>query len=446
MKNKKRFVCKECGYNSVTWIGKCPECLSWNSFIEEVIEFEKKSGIDESNKKNKIKNIADIEYSNNIIIKTTNEKVNLFFNEGITSGSVNLISGEPGIGKSTLLLFFSGILNNKIFYFSGEESIPQIKTRYDRIKINSNLFISNETEIDSIIDICKKNTPEIIFIDSIQTVFFHEIDSLRGSISQIKYCTNALIDYAKEHSVPIFIISHITKTGDIAGPKLLEHMVDMVIYFEGDYEHNYRILRSTKNRFGSTDEILIFEIKEKGLILIENPSSYFIEEEEEKKSFMGKCRTIIIQGKIPIILEVEALVVPSGFSNPRRFSEGVDIARLNRIAAILDKYTNENLNNYDIYFNISGGIKTRDVGIDLAMAIAIYSSKNKKEIDKNNIFIGELSLTGKIRTVQKLEQRVKEAISFASKKIILPHNKMFFNDSSFINVDDINTAIKLIFK
>ena len=245
--------------------------------------------------------------------------------------------------------------------------------------------------------------------------------------------------------MPIIIIGHITKSGDIAGPKLMEHMVDVVLYLDGDFQHQYRMLRSIKNRFGGIEEMILFEMKEQGLLLIDNPSGYFIHSDNNEEIF-GRCKTVIMEGKKPLIVEVEALVVPSVYSNPRRFAEGVDIARVSRISAILDKHLNENLNNYDIYFNISGGIKTKDVGIDLAIALSIYSSKHKKVINNNIIILGELSLTGKLRGIFKLDQRIKEAKKFGVEKIFIPKSKTSITKDKIVEVNKISDSIKFIFQ
>jgi len=422
MKIKKRYVCKECGYTAPNWIGKCPECLSWNSLIEEIIENPKVHQAFSSNKE--LIKVDNILIDDKILIKSQNPNINIFFGDGIVTGSVILLAGEPGIGKSTFLLYLTKNFtpDKKIFYFSGEESYSQIKKRIERLSLKGlNLFVSNEVEIEKIFDKCKENKPDIIFVDSIQTSFSNTVDSSAGTISQIRCCTESLIRFAKENSISIFLIGHITKSGEIAGPKVVEHLVDVVLYFDSNFQNQYRVIRSVKNRFGSVDEILLFEMKENGLVLIENPSGYFIEADLDKKS-IGKCKTVIIEGKRPIIVEVESLVVPSSFSNPKRFSEGVDVARINRISAILTKHLNENLNEYDIYFNISGGIKTKDVGVDLAVAVAIYSSKNKKEIPNDSIFLGELSLTGSVRNIYRLEQRIKEAKKFGIKDCYIPEN------------------------
>lgn len=445
MKIKKKFVCSQCGYVTVNWIGKCPECLNWNTLVEEIYNLPKKTGRNENEKK--LINSNEIELSDNYFLKTNNQKVNSFFGEGVTAGSVILITGEPGVGKSTFLLFFSNILdkNVKKYYFSGEESHSQIKKRCDRLKlIDINLFISNEVNIEKIIELCKNDKPDIIFIDSIQTCNSSEIDTSVGTITQIKYCTSLLIEFAKSYSIPIIITGHMTKTGDIAGPKIMEHMVDVVVIFESEFNYYYRVIRSIKNRYSSIDELLIFEMKEDGLFLVNDISQYFIDK-HENEAVIGKCKTVIVEGRHPIVCEIEALVVPTVYSNPRRFSEGADVSRIARIAAILDKHINEKFNNFDIYFNISGGIKTKDVGIDLAIAAAIYSSKNKLKIKNDIVVLGELSLTGKIRNILRIEQRINEAKKFGIDSIFIPSNNYNKNDKSIQEIIDISSAIKFIF-
>ena len=427
-KLKKRFACNECGYISSAWMGKCPECNSWNSFIEEVINDNKNTTVTNVTDKEiqypvKIQEIQRLEED---IFVLENENMNIFFGTGIVPGSVILLSGEPGVGKSTFLFLLAKFIkrSKKIYYFSGEESVSQIKKRFDRVGASdSSLFVSIISQLEKINEICVKEKPMFVFVDSIQTCFSSEVDSGQGTISQIKKCTQMLIDYAKTSNAVVVIVCHVTKSGEIAGPKLMEHMVDVVTYFESDYKNQFRILRSRKNRFGNVDEILVFEMKEKGLEVIDNPSSYFIESENIEDSSVGKCKCVIIEGKRPLIVEVEALVVPSAYPMPKRFSEGIEISRINRILAIIDKHLGENFNNYDVYTNISGGIKTSDIGIDLAIAAALISSKKQKTIINKDVFIGELSLTGGIKKVNQIEKRVKEAERFGFNNIYYQDEK-----------------------
>ncbi len=424
-KLKKRYVCNECGYTSSVWMGKCPECNSWNSFVEEIISevFEKKQQSTESELPVKIQEIQQLEDD---IFILENEHMNVFFGSGIVPGSVILLSGEPGVGKSTFLFLLARYIkrSKKIYYFSGEESVNQIKKRFDRVGASdSSLFVSNLSQMEKINEICQKEKPMFVFVDSIQTCFSAEVDSVQGTISQIKKCTQTLIDYAKTSNAVVIIVCHVTKSGEIAGPKIMEHMVDVVTYFESDYKNQFRILRSRKNRFGNVDEILVFEMKEKGLEIINNPSSFFIEQDNLEESSVGKCKCVIMEGKRPLIVDIESLVVPSAYPMPKRFSEGIDISRINRILAIIDKHLNENFNNYDVYTNICGGIRTSDIGIDLAIAAAIISSKKKKPIKNNNVFIGELSLTGRIKKVNQIEKRIKEAGRFGFDKIFYQDEK-----------------------
>ena len=424
-KVKKRYVCNECGYTSSVWMGKCPECNSWNSFIEEIISetIEKKTKNVENQLPIKIQEVQQLEDD---IFILENESLNVFFGAGIVPGSVILLSGEPGVGKSTFLFLLARYIkrSKKIYYFSGEESVNQIKKRFDRVGASdSSLFVSNLSQIENISEICQKEKPMFVFVDSIQTCFSSEVDSAQGTISQIKKCTQTLIDYAKSSNAVVIIVCHVTKSGEIAGPKIMEHMVDVVTYFESDYKNQFRILRSRKNRFGNVDEILVFEMKEKGLEIINNPSAFFIEQDNLEESSVGKCKCVIMEGKRPLIVDIEALVVPSAYPMPKRFSEGIDISRINRILAIIDKHLNENFNNYDVYTNICGGIKTSDIGIDLAIAAAILSSKKKKPIKNNNVFIGELSLTGGIKKVNQVEKRIKEAGRFGCDEVFYQDEK-----------------------
>ena len=437
MKNKKKYRCTVCGYLSPIWVGKCSQCDSWNSFVEE-ISLTKKDKIEINNNPVQFNDIQELPQA---AIKFSNDELNDFFGEGIIYGSVILLAGEPGIGKSSFLyLMAQNLTEKKILYFSGEETLFQLKKRGERLNIKNNSFyLSNNNDIDQIIEICKKEKPDVFFIDSIQTVKKTDGDniSIQGSINQIKVCTEQLVEFSKSNNISVIIIGHITKSGEIAGPKVIEHMVDVVVYFENDIKNNFRVLRSTKNRFGNIDNILFFNMLDKGLKIINN-NSELVSSSNFYKDSVGKCKSIIIEGSRLLFVEVESLVTPSVFVNPRRFVEGIDSSRLNRIIAILNKHLNENLNNYDVYINISNGIKVKDVAVDLAVAISIYSSKNNIKINGKSCFIGELSLSGDILNVKKIESRVSELQKYGIEEIFIPkHQKQVEKSEECIMIDNI---------
>jgi DNA repair protein RadA/Sms len=442
MKNKKQFTCSNCGYVSPSWLGKCPECMEWNSFDEEVIS--KSTSSRTVSAQTPLASLADIPDDEQLVISSGSSEIDQFLGEGLIKGAVYLLSGEPGVGKSTLLLHIAQSFKGSgpIFYYSGEESQAQVKKRCNRLSIdNEQLFLSNTMITETIIDECNEKKPSLVFIDSIQTIQSSRVDSAGGTVSQVKQSTALLLQMAKENGITVLLVGHVTKSGEIGGPRLLEHMVDVVLYFESDYKYQYRILRSIKNRYGNTDEIVLFEMNETGLDLVSNPSIYFIQENNSDEQ-VGKCRSVILEGRRPLIVEIEALVVPSIYAYPRRFSEGVDGARVSRIAAILDKHAGENLHNYDIYINITGGVKTRDISLDLALAMALYSSKNKKSMTGDTVCLGELSLTGKIRSVPRLPLRIHEAEKMGTRTIVRPENS---ENSSTDSVKTIQEAISLLF-
>lgn len=431
MKKRKQFVCSECGNISPVWAGKCNQCNSWNSFIETETDVKKK--VQKSNHIDTIQNINEIHFSDTDIYLTKIDDINNFFGNGIVKGSIILLSGEPGVGKSTFLLYLSGILQKKIFYFTGEESKEQIKNRFLRVGSPSeSLYISDISEVESIISVCEKQKPEVIFIDSIQTIYSNEIDNAPGNITQIRTSIHNIIEFAKKHGITVFIVGHINKTGDIAGPKVVEHMVDVVVFIETCDSDIFRIIRSRKNRYGNVHEILIFQLKQHGIELIDNPALFFIDKDDNEAN-IGKCKTIVMEGRRPLIIDIEVLVVPSVYNGPRRFAEGIDGARLNRISAIMDKHLSENLNNYDIYFKISGGLKSDDVVLDTAVAVAIYSSKHKIFIDNDLIVLGELSLTGKIRPVKNLDLRLNECNKFSFNNIFIPESNKYKENVKLLN-------------
>lgn len=411
-KVKKAFICSNCGAHSSKWEGKCHSCSEWNTIVEEIIS---KETTEESKRKVwkedvvlKPKKLSEIQLGETARIISHDEELNRVLGGGIVLGSLILIGGHPGIGKSTLLLQLAVSLKKKILYISGEESEEQIKMRAQRINYkNPNCFILTETNVVKILQQAKNGQVDLIIIDSIQTLSSPYIDSTPGSISQIRECTGELQRFAKETNIPIFVIGHITKDGNIAGPKLLEHMVDVVLQFEGDRHHTYRILRTIKNRFGSTDEIGIYEMQAIGLRQVSNPSELFLSQSEEDLS--GSAISATIEGLRPMLLEIQALVTPSAYGNPQRSATGFDLRRLSMLLAVLEKRCGLPFAQSDVFLNIAGGIKVADPSIDLAIVVALISSLQDIPLNRKCCFSGEVGLSGEIRAVNRVEQRIQEA-------------------------------------
>ncbi|WP_024787715.1 MULTISPECIES: DNA repair protein RadA [unclassified Lebetimonas] len=407
-KNKTAYECTECGYKSAKWMGKCPACGAWDSFVE--VSETKKSKT--SSKPSKIIKFENIEKEEIERFSSLDSELDLVLGGGIVPGSLVLIGGSPGVGKSTLMLKLAGKLNKKVLYVAGEESPGQIKLRAERLGIkNKNLFIMPEIVIENILEEIKNY--DLVIIDSIQTIYSENLSSAPGSVSQVREATFELMRVAKETKIPVFIIGHITKEGSIAGPRVLEHMVDTVLYFEGDASRELRILRAFKNRFGSTSEIGIFEMTKQGLVSAKNRSFF------SKKALPGSAITVILEGTRPIVLEVQALVSES-YGIPKRSATGFDLARLNMILALLEKKLNLPFNQYDVFVNVTGGIKINETAADLAVIAAIVSSFRNRPISKETVFIGEVSLVGDIREIPGLDIRVKEAANLGFKKAIVP--------------------------
>ena len=408
-KKKSIYECIECGYKSAKWMGKCPACGSWESFIEVKEGKSTKS----SAKAAKVLKFDEIEKEEIERFSSKDSELDLVLGGGIVPGSLVLIGGSPGVGKSTLMLKLAGNLDKKVLYVAGEESPGQIKIRADRLGIkNKNLFLMPEIVVENIIEEIKKGY-DLVIIDSIQTIYSEEITSAPGSVSQVREATFELMRIAKTTKTPIFIIGHITKEGSIAGPRILEHMVDTVLYFEGDASKELRILRAFKNRFGSTSEIGIFEMTKQGLVSAKNKSFF------SKKPLPGSAITVILEGTRPIVLEVQALVSES-YGVPKRSATGFDLSRLNMILALLEKKLNIPLNQYDVFVNVTGGIKINETAADLAVIASIISSFRNRPISKESVFIGEVSLVGDIREVPGLDIRIKEASNLGFKKAIVP--------------------------
>ena len=411
-KTKTIYFCQNCGYESAKWLGKCPSCNEWNSFVEELQQKTTKN--DWSNNGNKKtaarpKLIKEVSAEKSNRIDTHDTELNRVLGSGIVPGSVILIAGEPGIGKSTLMLQIGLTLKHKILYVSGEESEQQIKMRADRMSstLNENCFILSETSTQNIFKQAEDLEPELMIVDSIQTLHSNQVESSAGSVSQVRQATGELIRYAKETNTPIFLVGHITKEGAIAGPKVLEHMVDTVLQFEGDRHLTYRILRTTKNRFGSTSELGIYEMMGNGLRQVSNPSEILISQKEGDIS--GVTIGATIEGNRPLMIEIQSLVSNAAYGTPQRSSTGFDAKRLNMLLAVLEKRCGFRLGLQDVFLNMAGGIKVEDPAMDLAICVSIISSLEEISISDKTCFAAEVGLGGELRTVNRLENRIAEA-------------------------------------
>ena len=419
-KLKTAFFCQNCGNHYPKWMGQCSACKEWNTLIEEVVQNPKTGaiGLSKTQTSSKPTKIEDIDNSDNPRLSSKDEELNRVLGGGIVPGSLILIGGEPGIGKSTLLLQISLFLNIKVLYVSGEESKQQIKRRANRINSNSNsCYILNETNVETIIQQINSIEPELIIIDSVQTLQTDTIESSPGSVSQIKESASHFLKYAKKTNLPIVMVGHITKDGGIAGPKILEHMVDVVLNFEGDRNHIYRILRSKKNRYGSTAEIGIYEMLNDGLRQVSNPSELLIS--NNKSPLSGNAIAATIEGIRPIMIEIQALVSSAVYGTPQRSTTGFNSKRLNMLLAVLEKKAGFNLGTKDVFLNITGGIKIEDPAIDLAVISAILSSNINIPIPYGICFAAEIGLSGELRNISKIDQRINEAEKLGFKFLIL---------------------------
>ena len=440
------FECQHCGTQVGKWLGKCPDCGGWDSFIElssaqqEVLEQTKKI----VSTKIKATAITDVKQDNIIRFSSYNDEFDLVLGGGIVPGSLTLIGGSPGVGKSTLLLKVAGSIaknGKKVLYVSGEESMGQIKLRANRLDANhQNLFLFPEIKLEEIQDELLRQDYAVVIIDSIQTMYSSNLTSSPGSVTQVKEITFELMRKAKESDISMFIIGHITKDGAIAGPRVLEHMVDTVLYFEGEASKELRMLRSFKNRFGSTSEIGIFEMTNEGLLSAKDISSKFF---DKSKSQAGSALTVAIEGTRSLIPEVQARVCDSNFPNPKRSSTGFDISRLNMLLALLEKKLDLPLNNYDVFINISGGIKIKESSADLAVIAAIISSFRDRPISKESVFIGEVSLTGEIKDVYSMDLRLKEAQAQGIKKAIIAKKPKIKLKLTTYDVDEVYKMLEL---
>lgn len=424
-KIKTSYICQSCGSNSAKWIGKCPTCGEWNSFVEEIIE--KKTSLSPLSTKSsysKPQKLSELSEQLEQRIITDNKELNRVLGGGLVLGSLTLLGGEPGIGKSTLLLQIALALPKKVLYVSGEESLSQIKLRADRVGLSNDtaLFLS-ETSAEKILLHIEQTEAEVVIIDSIQTIHTERAESSPGSVTQVRESTVLLLKYAKENNVPIILIGHINKDGNIAGPKVLEHIVDTVLQFEGDKNYLYRILRALKNRFGSTHELGIYEMQQQGLKEVSNPSELLIS--QNKENYSGTSIAATIEGSRPFMIEIQALVSSAAYGTPQRSATGYDTRRMNMLLAVLEKRIGFKLTMKDVFLNIAGGIKIDDPATDLSIICAVLSSDQDIEIDAKTCFAGEVGLTGELRAVNRIEQRIKEAEKLGFNRIFISeYNKL----------------------
>ena len=449
MKAKTIFVCNECGYESAKWMGKCPACNSWNTFFEEKISTKVESGKREKKIQEAPKPLNSFVGQDAQRTSTGYAELDRVLGGGLVKGSLVLVGGEPGIGKSTLILQLCDKVQGegKVLYVSGEESAEQIKLRADRLNIkNDDILFLGETDIDIIDQNIEELNPKLVIIDSMQTMYSEEISPAPGSVSQVREITSRIMKICKSRKITTIIIGHVTKDGNIAGPRVLEHMVDTVLYIEGERYFSYRMIRGVKNRFGSTNEVGMFEMQEKGMVEITNPSSILISERDDNPS--GSVVVATVEGTRPLLVELQALVTQSVFGLPRRTANGIDYNRLTLLVAVMEKKAGFMLGNQDVYLNVVGGIKVNEPALDLGIILATASSFKNISIPKGVIALGEVGLTGEVRTINMMEKRLKEAERLGFKKCIIPeNNKKLLKESyklDIIGVKNINEAMKAI--
>lgn len=421
-KNTTIFFCNECGYESSKWLGKCPACGQWNTFVEEKVVGNSASK-DKNKPRSEVVKLNEVEQKTTTRIKTGVQELDRVLGGGFVKGSLTLLGGEPGIGKSTLILQICDTVQveGKILYVSGEESAEQIKLRADRLNIHhENLLFLSETDVDNVENALERENPDFVIIDSVQTMYSEEITSAPGSVSQVREITARIMKMCKQKQITTILIGHVTKDGNIAGPRVLEHMVDTVLYLEGERYFAYRILRGVKNRFGSTNEIGMFEMQNEGLVEIVDPSSVLISEREEGTT--GSVIVVSLEGTRPILLELQALATPTVFGLPRRTAGGIDYNRLVLLIAVLEKRAGMALSSQDVYLNLVGGMRVSEPALDLGIILAVASTFKNKSIPENVAVVGEVGLTGEVRAVSMIEKRIKEAEKLGYKKILIPES------------------------
>lgn len=451
---KSVFFCQECGYEAPKWMGQCPACKKWNTFVEETVTPSqgKVSGLTGSSvKAAEPVTLSQVQINEEERLHTGIKELDRVLGGGIVGGSMTLVGGDPGIGKSTLLLQVCRNLAGQVqvLYISGEESLKQIKLRAQRIgAFSDQMLLLCETNLNAIRQVIERKKPDVVIIDSIQTMYNEEVSSAPGSVSQVRESTGVLMQIAKGMGVSVFIVGHVTKDGNVAGPRVLEHMVDTVLYFEGDRHASYRILRGVKNRFGSTNEIGVFEMREEGLVEVENPSEFMLDGRPEGAS--GSVVACSMEGTRPILIEIQALVCPSSFGMPRRTAAGTDFNRVNLLMAVLEKRLGIHLSSSDAYVNIAGGIRMNEPAIDLGILLAIVSSYKDIVIDDKVLVFGEVGLSGEVRAVSMAEQRVQEAKKLGFTTIILPavcmKSVQNITDICLIPVETIRDAVQFLIK
>ena len=443
------FVCSSCGYESTKWLGKCPACNEWNSFYEEKLSTKDAKAKNSDKKITAPKKLNEVVGKDSVRTLTGIGELDRVLGGGIVAGSLILVGGEPGIGKSTLILELCDKMQGegKVLYVSGEESAEQVKIRADRLGIkNENILFLAETDIELIENHILEIKPKLVIIDSIQTMYSDEISSAAGTVSQVREITARIMRICKGNDITTIIIGHVTKEGNIAGPRVLEHMVDTVLYIEGERYFSYRILRSVKNRFGSTNEIGMFEMQNEGMVEITNPSSVLISEREDNPS--GSVIVASMEGTRPLLIELQALTTPTVFGLPRRTANGIDYNRLTLLVAVLEKRAGLSLGSQDIYLNVVSGIRINEPAVDLGMIIAVASSFKNISIEKSTVIIGEVGLTGEVRAVNLIDKRLKEAEKLGFKKCIIPEsNKKLLKEKyklDIIGVRTVNDALKAV--
>ncbi len=446
-KEKSVFFCQECGYESAKWLGKCPGCGQWNTFVEELVSKQKK---DSSRTTPSVEAVAlqEISYDDMLRIDTGIQELNRVLGGGMVPGALMLLAGDPGIGKSTLTMQLCGAIKTEasVLYVSGEESRQQLKMRAQRLDVkNENLMILTENNLEAIEVQIQKIKPKLVILDSIQTVYLPEITSAPGSVSQLRECTGRIMQWAKGMEISVIVVGHVTKDGSVAGPRVLEHMVDTVLFFEGERHNQFRILRALKNRFGSTNEIGVFEMQEKGLLEISNPSEIFLS--ERPRDAVGSVVVPCMEGSRPVLVELQALVASSPYGQPRRMTNGADYNRTAMLLAVLEKKMRLPLGNQDIFLNVVGGLKIDEPAIDLGIIVALVSSMQNRPIIDDVIILGEVGLTGEVRTISFLEKRLIEAEKMGFRMAVVPEANLKRNQQYPIEVrgvSHVSEALRII--